>query len=167
MSKDEVGTDAAEAATAGAPNGLLRLIEILEQARDGARELDNAIAETIHDGEWRPYAKRAREKWFFDRKTGKTIYYGPRSVPWFTSSIEAALSLIESGVEYSISTLYGIAHCEVGLNLSEQTNAQECRRPDGNVALALCTAALKTRFAIEVADRQARSAVAPDPVSKE
>lgn len=60
------------------------------------------------------------------------------------SSIDAALSLVPPGAEYSITTLYGVAHVEMSLNDADG-NYQHGRREDGNVPLALCIAALRAR----------------------
>lgn len=72
------------------------LIARLEAATEGSRELDFAIAETVFDGEWRPYAprKRVRRKWLFKRGTDDVIAYGPEHVRAYTTSIDAAVSLV-------------------------------------------------------------------------
>lgn len=62
----------------------------------------------------------------------------------YTSNIDAALKLVPKGMEWSISTLYGQALVDVGLNIDETT---QVHRRDGNISLALCIAALKAREA--------------------
>jgi hypothetical protein len=52
----------------------------------------------------------------------------------------AALVLVPPGVEYEISTLYGVAHVELPLN---HEYPETVRRKDGNVALALALAVLR------------------------
>ena len=70
-----------------------------------------------------------------------------RASGWLESgaSLDAALTLVESGSEYSISTLFGLATVEVGLNHTDGPVRE--RRSDGNVCLALCIAALRARQA--------------------
>jgi hypothetical protein len=68
--------------------------------------------------------------------------------PAYTASIDAALSLLEDGWEYSISTLYGLADVELPLN-DTTVNPIHVRRLDGNVTLALVEAALRAREAMK------------------
>lgn len=65
----------------------------------------------------------------------------------YTASIDAALALLEPGWEFSISTMYGIAHVELPLN-DTRIGTVVARLKSGDVAIALCIAALRARFAL-------------------
>lgn len=65
----------------------------------------------------------------------------------YTEKIGDALSLLEPGWEYSISTLYGIATVELPLN-DTRINPIRINRPDGSVPLAICQAAMAARDAV-------------------
>ena len=94
------------------------------------------------------------------RKTSVGSFYGPMYVwvspngdrydeerrPDPTASMDAVQTLIDDGVEWSVTNLYGVAHAEVGLNFADR-DFEIGRREDGNMILALATAALKARDA--------------------
>lgn len=67
--------------------------------------------------------------------------------PKYTCSLDDALTLVPEGMEWSISTLHGIADVEIGLNSSLSDAPWRGRRDDGNVPIAICIAALKARAA--------------------
>lgn len=71
------------------------------------------------------------------------------NVPRFTSSLDAALALVERvlpGTEWAVSTLYGKCHAEVNMNAEEPATAQAATIP-----LALCIALLSASQAKEQA----------------
>jgi len=61
----------------------------------------------------------------------------------YTTSLDAAVTLIVDGVEWSVSNLYHVARAEVGLNLNGGPNYGEHK--GALMALALCAAALRAR----------------------
>lgn len=109
------------------------LIAELEAAPEGGDKLDRAIAIAANIS-WSP------------DEGGQFGGYGllPRRV-WFSRSLDAARSLIQEGVEYSLTNLNALAMAEVGLNLLNGPE-MSCRE-DGNEILALCAAAMKARKA--------------------
>lgn len=98
------------------------LLAALEAATGPSRELDAEIGALLPPP---------------PKDNGAVVWW-----PYYTASIDAALSLVEKGAEYAISTLYGIAQVEMPLNMEEP---HIVRRDDGNVPLAICAAALKAR----------------------
>lgn len=129
------------------------LIEKLEKATGPDRELDAAIAVAIFVTKSTEddliYAKeRARDgsdathpgHYFIKSRSGASA----RTASAYTASIDAALTSLEAGLEYEISTLYGLAHVSVGLNLSEG-GPESVTRKDGNVPLAICQASIARR----------------------
>lgn len=119
--------------------GQEKLIALLEEATRPNYALDCEIASAFG---WTLQKMKGDAKPYW-RKPGDTKYFERSSVPCFTSSIDAALTLVPEGSEWSASTLYGIARTEVGLNHDGGPFYGE--RKDGNVAIALCIAALKAR----------------------
>ena len=148
--KEEVGTDAARAAIADAPN-LRSLIERLEAATEGSRELDYAIAETI------------------GRETVRAMQ--GTFAPWkYTTSIDAALKLVPEGLYWVVT--HGRTRPDEPLGCTmltgkEPANEKVCEAEGATAALATCIAALKARQAsVEVAQRAGSAgAVAPNPVT--
>ncbi len=57
------------------------------------------------------------------------------------------MTLVDEGIEWNITNLYGVAHAEVGLNFSDG-NWQTGRHKGGHMAIALCAAALRARAAM-------------------
>lgn len=126
------------------------LLSALKNAEGPSRELDAEI-----DALWRIGPLDKSQKWLWDnfptwaaRKNGRCMAGG---IWWlsaeYTSSIDAALTLIEPEVEFEISTLHCIARVSVGLNLSD-TGPFCGERADGNIPIAICIAALKARMGI-------------------
>ena len=121
------------------------LIARLEAATEGSRELDAEIwchLESSWKHEGNGIISRTRD---YSDKTGRRTGGCYESLPCptrYTTSLDAALTLIGEGVEYTISTLYGVAVADVGLN---RDNPERGTRKDGNVPMALCIVALKAR----------------------
>lgn len=115
------------------------LIERLESAREGSRELDVEIL-TKFCGFRDVYGDGT----LFDR--GNDCYWslhgdGGLRLPSPTMNMHDAITLLPAGAEYMISTLHGEAFVELPLNGEPQST----RRHDGNVVLAFVTACLKER----------------------
>lgn len=110
---------------------MLDLIAQLEQAEGPSRELDKAIAR--HLG-WTP---NTEGRWH------RTAAISDRSIdlPRFTSSLDAALTLIPPGARW---VLYSDGHAYVGPD--NEPTAEWCGYTP---ALALCVAALRARAAQE------------------
>jgi len=68
-------------------------------------------------------------------------------VPSFTTSIDAALTLLPKGMEFELTNLYGVAAVGMGLNTGSPCYA---RREDGNITLALLSAILRARQAMQM-----------------
>ena len=71
-------------------------------------------------------------------------------VPSFTTSIDAALTLLPKGMEFELTNLYGVAAVGMGLNTGSPCYA---RREDGNITLALLSAILRARQAMQMEAR--------------
>ena len=108
------------------------IIAKLEVAEERSRELDAAIAELVGS------ASCSGGVWPFI--PGSQM---DREVFHYTTSLDAALTLVPEGAEYRISTLHGYAHVELPLNAAD--GPEVGHRDDGNIYLALCIAALKAR----------------------
>lgn len=106
------------------------LLARLREATEGSDALDHEIAAAVG----RPIDYEADGN------------YGPyRIVPSkkrFSRSLDAALTLLGDGWEYSLSTLYGIAYAEFPLNCSDTIPPASVRRMDGNIILAVVECAL-------------------------
>ena len=107
------------------------LIERLQEANEGSRELDAEIAKAVYPR----LELRGNGQWYIDNIHVRIEPY--------TTSIDAALTLMPEGWEYEITTLYGVAHVELPLNTNDIPSVG--RREDGNVPLALCGAIMKVR----------------------
>lgn len=130
------------------------LIAALEAATGPSRELDvrifalsndPAIIREPGDHRGRGIVTWALSRWIKEEGCDASPVWweylaGCVQAPRYTSSIDTALTLVPEGVEWSISTLYGVALVDVGLNSDYPARG---RRQDGNVPLALCIAALK------------------------
>lgn len=127
------------------------LIAKLEQASEGSRELDCYVWQALH-GKGQPVVvvgpPAYEERRFFCNPSPEIHWIGfdlLNVAEPFTTSLDAALMLLEPGIEYEISTLYGIAHVTLPLNGGYAYPPLTVRRNDGNVILAFCIAALKAR----------------------
>jgi hypothetical protein len=139
------------------------LIERLEKAPGPDRELDRAIADLVFNLEWKPYGPRARKCWGYRRGTDDVVFYGEDSIPTFTASIDAALTLVPPTYTTSVHSDEDET-LPTGITLQsfapDQHEAEVIYFPTWNVeppplgvgyagslAIALCIAALKAREA--------------------
>jgi hypothetical protein len=113
------------------------LIKRLEAATEGSVELNTAIWDHLHPPRIAAPGEGAPAGF------GEPPSDFGRWDPEYTTSLDAALTLLPAGAEYAITTLYGIADVELPLNGPDMP--QHARRKDGNVILAFCTACLKER----------------------
>jgi hypothetical protein len=116
-----------------------RLLALLELADRGSRELDALIEQRwLGGGDVGVVGGACPPGWICG--------HGPQPIkaPAYTTSLDAALSLLPEGAEYSIGTLYGVADVELPLNFNSR-EPERVRRKDGNVILAVVTAAIKAR----------------------
>ena len=65
-------------------------------------------------------------------------------IPPYTTSLDAAVTLLAEGCEWELTNLYGIAVASVGLNRANG-NWQSGAHKGGHLALALCAASLRAR----------------------
>lgn len=136
---------------------LLKLAEECEKAAGFSGQLDARIAVALRiPPDYSPTWLRDNFPTWGARSDGRVEVVhadGRGGVHWapkrYTASIDAALTLVPDGMEYSISTLYGLADAEVGLNCSAEDGPWRSRRLDADVPLALCAAALKARARAE------------------
>lgn len=148
---------------------LAALIEKLEQATEGSRELGEKCLlacgwTKVQVGYW-----LGPQYWWAapDNRSSFNHDHFHRHNP--LTSMDAAISLIEPGVEWEVSTIYHIARATVGLNTGDSPGTCYGERKDCNVALALSIAAVKyvkarKEAATDPAPRQAgaESAAAQD-----
>ena len=123
---------------------LTSLIERIEVATEGSRELDGDIWLACTPG-------ATRDKWSYIHKaTGRECTVDETRdatdrliiVPSFTTSIDAVLTLLPKGMEFELTNLYGVPAVGMGLNTGSPCYA---RREDGNITLALLAAILRAR----------------------
>ncbi len=117
------------------------LITALEQAKGPSRELDAEIA-----------AIRLIDNDLYDEadpmETGKVNLYkdGKRvskvTASKFTSSIDAALTLVPEGSEWQVTNIYGRNQAEVDLNSGHGSYSSGCKNHPATPAIAVCIAAL-------------------------
>lgn len=102
------------------------------EALEGAdREVDCLIKQAVGD------------PWDYAADWGPRDNCKPVGKP-YTSSIDAALTLVERGDEWQLSTIYNIARAEVGINRDHQTSWPGRGEHDGcNPVLAILAAALR------------------------
>lgn len=112
------------------------LIERLEKAEHGSFELNKAILSALG------YTWRGMAYWNDEIKSRWRGSAAP------SNSIDGALTLLPAGMEWSISTLYGFASVEIGLNDNTGNGPWVASREDANVPLALCVASLRARLAL-------------------
>lgn len=119
------------------------LIARLEAATGPDRELDVKIIEAINPGSrWEPYSPKARIKWLMDESGQRTICYGKDRIPNYTTSIDAALTLVPEGMGWEVGFGRYVPH--IGTVWTGKGKCVgEC---DSNRAIALCIAALKARL---------------------
>ena len=136
----------------------MTLIERLEAAETGSRELDMMVLAALvgdgayveqsrFNGAWCVYCENG-DLWEPNRSPHRIDLPRNQSLFCPTTSIDAALTMLDEWWEYEITTLYGIAHVELPLNASD-IDPQIGRRKDDNVPLALCAANLRAREAMK------------------
>ncbi len=137
-------TDPVTKPSASSGDVLLKLADRCER-EEPSRELDVRIWSAVHPD------KMTRAEEALDRleHPAEPVYLADvYKVPWLTSSLDAAVTLIADGSEWQITNLYGIARAEVDMNIGDH-GAPSCGEHKGAVmALALCAAALRARAAI-------------------
>ncbi len=140
------------------------LIAALEAAPGPSRELDAQIAVLLRDVRQGAQIEILPEPDFdglpmlklpaLEDKCEKGTYWlvaksgwALRSSPFYTKSIDAALSFTPEGAEISLTNLYGLPTADVGLNFD--THSQAGR--GATLAIALCIANLRALEAQEKA----------------
>ena len=68
-------------------------------------------------------------------------------IPAYTASLNAAVTLIGDGVEWDMTTLYGVARASVGLNLNKGPHYG--KHYGALVPMTICAAALRARAALK------------------
>jgi len=120
------------------------LLSRVEAATGPDRELDRDLAVAIggyERVEMHPHFMR-------ETTTNRVGWYG-RMAPFYTSSIDAALALVERvlpGAQWEITNLYGAAKAELPLNHGDGS-VQGAWREDGNVPLAILAATCRALLA--------------------
>lgn len=118
------------------------LISRLEGASEGSRELDDGIAAAVY-----PERQSVKlEGWPDDMPGMRMFAYPDGSVGSslrFTTSLDAALTLVPEGCEIEMTNLYGVARVGVGLNCEPGPfyGSNEC----GSLPCAVVASALKAR----------------------
>lgn len=133
---------------------LSSLLERVEKATDDLdRELDAGIDIAMFGGEtiWKQ-ANYTMEMYPASRRPSKNHLGGfaHEHVPHFTSSVDAALTLVMQklpGAEYTLSNLYGIAFAEFPLNAANSEQMCSARREDGNMQLCIVECLLRALIA--------------------
>jgi len=125
---------------------LLELADRVEKASGPDRELDVSIGSTVFDVEWRPYRPNARKTWGFQRAAkDDVVFYGTESVPRYTASLDAAMTLVPSNIGFQLTVYSDVKPgCTVGLH----GDLERAATP----ALALTAAALRARTQQESSD---------------
>lgn len=119
----------------------MTLVERLCAATGPSRELDAEIFIAVTPG--------VKEAGRIDRLGGlvgwwpkDAPYHSAVEVPQYSSSLDAAMTLIGEADEYEISTIHGVAVVSLPLN---SDHCQTVTRKDGNVILAFVECALRAR----------------------
>lgn len=132
----------------------MTLIQRLEQAGEGSRELDAEIAEIVgikHRTHRSSTGHSKGREWLVDTESGG-IEIWARSPPAYTTSLDAALTLVPEGWEWNVNGTSAMAFARVA-NEGLIHEPSFCKHTGPNrAALNLCIVALK---AIE--DIRARS----------
>lgn len=136
---------------------LNKLAERCEAATGPDRELDAAIVLALNPGaEFRPYreGKRVTKCWLFGADGRVIRYGGPEDMPAYTTSLDAAMTLVPDSMGASVSR-HGKRgdDCEayVGKSDSDARGNFMTQTAHGNaktMALALTAAALRARAAL-------------------
>lgn len=116
------------------------LIERLEKANGPDRELDGAIALSLG---W-TYQKMKGDKRAYYRKPGVTDCYLRATVPEYTSSLDAALTLVPVDLGWDAGQFGDISYATVWSD--DRTCPQDRYQVEAaSPAVALCIAALRAR----------------------
>lgn len=124
------------------------LITMLEQADCGSRELDARIGVAVdfkHEGcptTWRELVEIIGIERAAEAAQSHQSFWS-HALPHYSTSLDAALSALPEGWEYSITTVYGFVAVELPLNCGDHVPSVRVIRADCNAALALITAILK------------------------
>lgn len=121
------------------------LIARLEAAKEGSRELDALIFTEVFEAELRPWSptRRVRTLWWFKRNSEQVLRYGKDSHPHYTTSLDAALTLVPENMRIELIGSGSAWRCEVRHFTAYERVAEYFGAP--TPALALCIAALKAR----------------------
>ena len=126
---------------------LTSLIERVEAATEGSRELDILIGAAIDlrvDGGHLSFRNSfeicGMEQMLRVAESHQNIWR--EALPRYSTSIDAALTLLPDGFEFEFTNLYGVAAVSMGINTESPCYA---RREDGNITLALLAAILRAR----------------------
>ena len=120
-------------------DSLRDLIERVEKASEGSRELDDDISFALCSLGCSFPAGHA-----YNRITGARTAIAARH---YTTSIDAVLTLIDPADEWELSTLYSIARATVGLNRDHQTTWPGYgEHKGGDPVLALLSASLRAHM---------------------
>lgn len=138
------------------PAVLLALAERCER-EEPSRELDEAIAVAAFDLEARPYSqrsKRIRTMWWYVRGTDDVMFYGAKGIPFWTASLDAAVTLVPEGWTQNHNQADdGSWWAE--LREGYRTSYGEVRIAHAKTeAMARCAAALKARAAAAERERE-------------
>jgi hypothetical protein len=120
---------------------LTELAERVERLTGPCRETDCLIFEAGHR-----LLTPERRGTIDGEPTGE--YFGingdqlPERAPFYTASLDAAMTLTEPGAEIIISTLYGVARVEYPLNFADHEPYQG-EHVGGLIAPAICAAILR------------------------
>lgn len=116
------------------------LIEKLEQAESGSRELDATIADLLLDPIFKPLSKTRQMRWPFAEGSGIAALTPP-----VTTSLDAALALAERmlpGARVMVERF----HDGKGWAMAQRASESAKIMTDGNTpALALCAAVLRAQ----------------------
>ena len=82
-----------------------------------------------------------------ERRSYPNDWRDDERLPHFTSSIDAAMTLVPKGMEKDFTDLYGVARVSVGINA--EPGPFYGTHEGGSLAIALCIAALRARSQIE------------------
>jgi len=104
------------------------LISDLERATEGSRELDYAIAKEIG---WRFSGEESFKEYWQDATTDEW-----KQLPWWTTSLDSALTLVPEGSRWDVQQDYTCAFASI-----DGVTTGRVATP----ALALCIAALTAR----------------------
>ncbi|HSM79191.1 MAG TPA: hypothetical protein VLT57_16245 [Bryobacteraceae bacterium] len=127
---------------------IAELIERMERASGSDRELDVCIARLTSIEGQRVTDDGRVEYWVgVENDFGPGWYPAPVEIPHYSSSIDAALSLVPEWWEYTLTTIYGSAHAEIPLN-DTRVDAQNGEHKGGSMPIAVCISALKAIAAL-------------------